>query len=87
VFDTATHEVIPQTESLRSVTRGRDRARWSHRCSRTFTCTISSISGPSAGDGTRPRATWLSYVSPTILSLVLNTRWTPGASGTRCVSG
>ena len=36
---------------------GTGQGRWSRRCSPTSTCTTSSISGPSAGDGVRHRAT------------------------------
>ncbi len=49
--------LIQKMEWSRPVKGERDRAQWSHHCSRTFTFTMSSTSGPSVGDGARPRAT------------------------------
>jgi RNA-directed DNA polymerase len=40
---------------------------------------------PSAGDGVRPRAIWLSCVMPTTLWPVFSTRLTPGTFKRRCV--
>src|SRR5215470_6876607 len=46
-----------------------------------------STSGPCAGDGARPRATWSSCAMPTTSSSDSSTKLTPDASWMRCVSG
>jgi retron-type reverse transcriptase len=45
------------------------------------------ISGPTAGDGARPRATWSWCDMLTILSSASNARPTHGASGKKCANG